>query len=102
MECRAALARWDEPLLAVPHQLRLSPKLRDDGLASDGALTKQDPWPCACRQIDVDAASEADQTDPFAGLDLVAFANEGQDATRDQARDLSETDPDAHRRLHDD
>ena len=48
-------------------------------------------------QIDVDPAAEADQADALAGVDHVAFADEGEDPPRDQPGDLGEADPQAVR-----
>src|SRR5687768_5626780 len=66
--------------------------LRDHRLAGNRALAQQDLRGGALRQIDVDAAAEADQPDALAGDDPVAFADPGNDAPRDEAGNLGEGD----------
>src|SRR5688500_9761902 len=78
--------------LAGAGQPGIGADLGDHGFAADRPLAEQDAGPGAVGQIDVDPASEADQADPLAGLDAVAFADERQDPAGDQAGDLGEAD----------
>ena len=75
------VAHWLMPVSAA-----IAADFADDRLAGDRALAEQDPRRGSCGQIDVDPAAEADQADALAGLDHVAFLDEGHDPPRDQAR----------------
>src|SRR5688500_15785217 len=81
--------------LAAPAALRIDAKLAEDRLAGDGALAKQHLAARPGGQEHVDPASEADQADPLASSDPVAFLDERHDAARDQPGDLGESDPDS-------
>ncbi len=79
------------PLLAKPRGF-LGPRIRQHRLAGDGTLTDASQGGNPVRQIDIDAAAEADQAETLAGphaapRDQVAF-----DAPRHQSRDLYHTD----------
>ena len=66
--------------------------IAEHGLAGNRPLAEQYLRAGAGGKIDVDPAAEADQADPLAGGDLVAFLDERHDAARDQAGDLGEAD----------
>src|SRR6478672_804100 len=74
--------------LADTRQGRVYPDLCNDRLAGDRPLAEQDLRRRARRQINVDAAAEADKSDALARLDVIALADEGEDPPRDQSRDL--------------
>src|SRR5438105_13265561 len=64
----------------------------EDRLSGDRALPKQHARSDPSRQEDVDAAAEADQADPLARHDHIAFAHEGDDPAGDEAGDLRKAD----------
>ena len=97
MPCRSR-SRWSHHWL-IPTSSGSTPSSANHRFAGDRALAEQDARSGTRGQIDVDPAAEADQADALAGLDLVAFANERQDAARDEPGDLGEADPDPVRAL---
>jgi hypothetical protein len=64
----------------------------DYGLAGYRTLAKRHLRDDVVGQKDVDPAAKADQADTLAGRNHVARLDEGYDAARDKAGDLSEAD----------
>src|SRR6202166_2465635 len=67
-------------------------EIGQDGLARDRGLAFGDQRFGAFRQVYVEARAEADQSEPLAGADRLAFADEADDPPRHQACDLDHAD----------
>src|SRR5215218_457589 len=88
------------PSLANAGERHIDADLGQHGFAGDRALAEDHPRRSAGRQVDIDAAAEADQTDALAGFDNIPFLDERQDAPRNKAGDLRKTDTQAVRTLN--
>src|SRR5438105_9849686 len=67
-------------------------KVGNDRLAGDGALADRYERMNAARQIDIDAAAEADEADALSREQPVALVHEFYDAPRDQPGDLDDAE----------
>src|SRR5438270_13932547 len=78
--------------LAEARHRRVDANLRDYRLAGDRALAQQHLRRRAGGQIDVHPAAESDQADALAGVHHVAFADERENAPRDETGYLRKAD----------
>src|SRR3546814_6962887 len=65
-----------------------------DVCSSDGRLVRHHQGRDAFRQVDVEAAAEADEAEELAGADRLVELHLAYDAARNKAGDLHETDID--------
>src|SRR5690348_27877 len=75
-------------------------EIGENCLARDCGLAFGDLRPRSIRQIDIEPRAEANEPEPLAGADRLAFADETHNAPRHQARDLDHADAAVRRGDH--